>query len=35
MFKSVKEIYNHNLNRINRLDEKIKEFESKKDVSLC
>lgn len=32
MSKSVKEIYNHNLNRINRLDEKISEFESKKDV---
>lgn len=32
MSKSVKEIYNHNLNRINRLDEKIKDFESKKDV---
>ena len=32
MSKSVKEIYNHNLNRINRLDEKINEFESKKDV---
>lgn len=32
MSKSVKEIYNHNLNHINRLNEKISEFENKKDV---
>lgn len=32
MAKTRKEIYNHNLNRINRLNEKIREFEIKKDA---
>jgi hypothetical protein len=32
MSKSIKEIYTRNLNRIGRLNEKISEFENKKDV---
>lgn len=32
MSKSVKEIYSHNLNRMNRLNEKISELENKKDA---
>ncbi len=34
MSKTVKEIYNHNVNRIHRLDEKINEFETKRDTCM-